>query len=173
MKSWLAAVLVAAIAVLVAIVLPRWWRGVNCDYNFSDFAVIDSQAAVADGETSDRFAGWYRVESEPCGSACQNSKIIRQRDDTIIVSGLLSESGLDYRPDSRLLIARAGEMRGDEYYFLNERTGLEPLCRKTALTKNNCANSGPLAARHPLTGEIRELSDGCAVPLGWTVFPRL
>lgn len=50
------------------------------------------------------FAGLYTVVSWGCGSNCQLSAVVNRKTGTIINYGLLSEYGLAFEKDSRLLV---------------------------------------------------------------------
>ncbi len=158
-------ILTAALAVVAATLAPRWWRSLTCQYQFSDFPIKEIAVSSLFSSASG-FAGAYVVTTRDCGPSCQSSTITDHRDEKVVADDLLSELGLDYRPDSRLLIAHGRVERGDEYYLLDSQQRFQFLCRTGVVCLPTSVN-----ARHPLTGEIGGFDRPCDVPLGWQAFP--
>lgn len=86
------------------------------------------------------FAGTYVVAEWGCGTSCQNHALVDAKTGRIIVSGLISSHGLDYRKNSNLLIVnpRSDNWSGtnDTNYYTLEDGKLKLLCGPKSTLKN-------------------------------------
>ncbi|MFB6182232.1 MAG: hypothetical protein ABEJ24_05050 [Candidatus Magasanikbacteria bacterium] len=125
------------------------------------------------------FAGNYAVSTWVCGKECQRSSIVNVASGEIIVDGIRSVYGVDYRINSSLFVvnppknvpqsdSEVKENVSTQYYELKE--GELDFIGKNSLTKEKQTSCAQVVtkAKNESTGEVLNFPTPCAVPeYGW------
>lgn len=127
------------------------------------------------------FAGKYTVVSWECGQGCFESIILHTGSGDVVATGLLSTFGLEYQPDSTLLIVNPhvyaefidsvpihlrGTFSTDYYLFENEELNMIFKQNTNGTLSKGCPEL-PARARNVITDELRTFTSQCSIPTGW------
>jgi hypothetical protein len=82
------------------------WRDASAPVDFSSHNEARAyHTAITQGvKDGPNFAGHYRIIEWGCGTACQGHAVVDVRNGRIVIFGLPSTTGLDFRLESRLVV---------------------------------------------------------------------
>ncbi|MDO8559867.1 MAG: hypothetical protein Q7S23_02395 [bacterium] len=150
----------------------------NVDFETSPAAAKIVGPRIIDGLTyGPNFAGHYTVIEWGCGTSCQMHAIVDAKTGGIVEYSLGSAFSLQYRLDSRLLVANPPMYLDElpeapagvavEYYEMKD-------ARLNLLARQARGETGSMVciqvitrAKNTFTGEEKDFSTPCAVPSGW------
>ncbi|TSC76031.1 MAG: hypothetical protein G01um101431_1049 [Parcubacteria group bacterium Gr01-1014_31] len=150
----------------------------NVDFETSPAAAKIVGPRIIDGLTyGPNFAGHYTVIEWGCGASCQMHAIVDAKTGAIVEYSLGSAFSLQYRLDSRLLVANPPLYLDElseapagvavEYYEMKDGR-LNLLARQARGEGSSMVCIQVITrAKSTLTGEEKDFPTPCAVPFGW------
>lgn len=148
----------------------------SVDFDTNQYAVQFRTAIESAMGKGVNFAGHYVLATWGCGTSCESSAIIDARNGAIVVFNLLSEEGVAYTKDSRLLIVNPtkdyplerlmGRQVATDYYVLDEGNLYLIAKKVNGKVVSNCVERR-LLGEQSITSERRTFSSPCKMPFGW------
>jgi len=146
---------------------------VDVDYSsFPESNRFESEIEAAIKQGPNFAAGRYSVSEWGCGSSCENAAIVDLDTGDVIVLGLLSTVGFEYKVDSELFVVNppskilesSDRNIQTEYYKMGD-SGLEYVCHHDSLPQEDqiCAQV-IVDAENPATRQELSFSNPCKVP---------